>query len=153
MALRNLLTLKAAWQRKTQLKPPTTLNISHQASAMFAKQSLKLSNVAISSLILQHYDVVQDLIQALIRNRQPNSVAKLDESIRLMAGIIATEIKKLYSSRQRIENENVFLICIEVFREGVGAHIPDEAQKEEAINRIQWDQIHCEDFDIDSGFL
>jgi hypothetical protein len=111
MALRNIAALKAAWLRKSQ-RPIATLGISHEAASLFAKQSIKLTNISISKIILDHYLInsVND-IQARIITKQPNTSAKLTESIKLVLGIIATKIKKNSTVGPRIEHENDFLIC------------------------------------------
>lgn len=129
MALRNTAALKAAWARKAQNKPNATLGISHEAATIFARQTLKITNISISKLIFDHYliDSITDL-RTRILAKQRNPSAQLIESIKLITGIIATHIKKNSTTGPRIEQENDFLICVEVFAEGLGLTPSDDLE-------------------------
>jgi hypothetical protein len=80
-------------------------------------------------LLFDHYqiDSITELITRILA-KQRNPSAQLIESIKLITGIIAIHIKKNSTTGPRIEQENDFLICVEVFAEGLGLTPSDDLE-------------------------
>lgn len=149
MALFGFLAQKKARLEKSKLKTKPTLGISPTALHHFSKQALKISNIEISSSLLSYYEC-EDIsqIQNVIKSLKPNSAASLEETIRLMLGFIAIQTTKSYIPNQRTEQENDYLVAVEVFPHALET-IPDQDTKRDIISRITWDSIRCDILSLD----
>jgi hypothetical protein len=148
MAFSTLHSRKTAWLTKTRQKPKPTLGISRQVAASFTKQTLRLSYTAISSVVNAHYgglnpaqiiDATSKIQPAI---KQPN-ISTLSESLQLIQGTFSVTIKKQHTvSAVKIDQENDFLICVEIFAKAIDTQ-PDPAEVIQINERVSWNDLHC----------
>jgi hypothetical protein len=107
-----------------------TLNISQPALQKFSTQALKLSTTSIKQLLIQQWGTptlndIQDIITNLPERVTSISTDIIPETLNLVVSNIASQIKQNHnSSNIRLEYENDFLICIELFNDALNTN-PD----------------------------
>lgn len=121
---------------------------------MFTKQALRLTHIAIGPIVNNQYGNLtsQQLITATEQVPEvlrPINPAIIKEEHQLIQGIISVSIKRNNSlSSLRIDQENDFLICVELFSRAIDTY-PDDSDVHQINERISWDTVTCDILNLD----
>jgi len=150
MAFSQFASRLKSWKTKADRKPKPTLNLSQKALSQFSQETVSLTHTSISSLIQEKFGVItpqvfRDTCQGISPRLLLPNTDIIPELLNLVAAVIAVNIKRNHTAGgERIEYENDFLVCIEVFADALHSQPVDLPARVALERKIAWGEITCD---------